>query len=93
MSILAAEEERARKLAEMMSNAEQHDGARMDRLARAAREEDKDHGKALSNTGGVTGTAREGDVFLAAASRDVYGALSGVRLEARVNSRKHYAQR
>lgn len=89
---VCAEEEKARRLAEMTSNAEQHDSARLERLQRAAQGE-PEGGRMLENAGGVAGTARQGDAFAAAASRDVFSALSGASLEARVNSRKHFAQR
>jgi len=45
------------------------------------------------HAGGVAGAAREGDAFMKAASRDVYGALSGASISDRVNSRKHYVSR
>jgi L-aminopeptidase/D-esterase-like protein len=78
----------------MSSNAQEHDAARLQRLQRAAQQDASDAaGPGLANVNGVAGSAREGDVFLAAASRDVYGALHGASLEARVNSRKHFTQR
>lgn len=78
----------------MSGNAEAHDAARLARITRAREEEVADAGRVVANAGGVAGTSREGDAFLAAASRDVYGALGkGASLEARVNSRRHFAER
>lgn len=90
----AAEEERQARLAQMTSNAEVHDAARASRV-QAANDADveADTKGRVANTGGVTGGVREGDAFLGAASRDVYGALAGADLAARVNSRRHFAQR
>jgi len=87
-----SEEERARRLAEMSNNAEQHDMARSDRLQRAAAADAARDG-VVANSGGVSGAVREGDAFMKAASRDVYGALSGASISDRVNSRKHYVSR
>ncbi len=55
--------------------------------------EEASNGKIVANAGGVGG--REGDAFAAAASRDVFGALTGgaASLEARVSSRKHFNSR
>ncbi|KAF5839880.1 hypothetical protein DUNSADRAFT_18423 [Dunaliella salina] len=91
-SYLGMEEERSRRLAEMSGNAEQHDMARSDRLQRAAAADAARDG-VVANTGGVSGAVREGDAFMKAASRDVYGALSGASISDRVNSRKHYVSR
>ena len=82
-----AEEEKQKRLAEMMSNASEHEQQRGERLHRAKEVDDATEGRLVANAGGVGG--REGDAFAKAASRDVYGAMSG-SLEARISSRKHY---
>ncbi len=92
--LLHSDEERARKLAEMSSNAEVHDQARLSRLQRARDMEAAEaQGGMVANASGVAGVAREGDAFLAAASRDVYGALANASIQDRVGSRKHFVQR
>lgn len=82
-----AEEERHKRLAEMMSNASEHEQLRGERLHRAKESDDAAEGRIVANAGGVGG--REGDAFAKAASRDVYGSMSG-SLEARISSRKHF---
>ncbi len=88
-----ADEERQKRLAEMTSNATTHEQQRTERVKRARDAEVSTEGRLVANAGGVTG--REGDAFLKAASRDVYGALSASAgsLEARVSSRKHFNAR
>jgi hypothetical protein len=93
--LATAEEERARRLAEMTNNAEAHHMARLGRLQRAHEAEaaqGEGHG-VVANTAGLGGAAREGDAFLQAASRDVYGALSKTSIGDRVGSRKHFVER
>ena len=81
------EEERQKRLAEMMSNANDHEQQRIDRLQKARDTDATNEGKIVSSVGGVGG--KEGDAFAKAASRDVFNAMSG-SLEARISSRKHF---
>jgi hypothetical protein len=92
-TVSIAEEERARRLAEMANNAETHDMARLGRLQRAHEAEAAQGDGTVANTAGLSGAAREGDAFLQAASRDVYGALSKTSIGDRVGSRKHFVER
>ncbi|GAX83794.1 hypothetical protein CEUSTIGMA_g11219.t1 [Chlamydomonas eustigma] len=87
------EEEHQKRLAEMMSNANEHDQHRQERLKKAKEADSATDGRIVENVGGVGG--RDGDAFAKAASRDVYGALSSSMgsLEARVSSRKHFNSR
>ena len=89
-SLLIAEEERLRRLAEMTSNASEHEQQRHERLQKAKEAEVANEGKMVANTGGVGG--RDGDAFAKAASRDVYASMSG-SLESRISSRKHFNSR
>lgn len=87
-----SEEDRERRLAEMMGNASEHEQQRTQRLARAreeeAREEEGD--KVVSHADAHRGA----DAFKAAASRDVYASMAaGGSLEARIGSRRHYSNR
>ena len=70
-----------------MSNANDHEQQRVDRLQRAKDSDAANEGKIVSNVGGVSG--REGDAFAKAASRDIFNAMSG-SLSDRISSRKHF---
>jgi hypothetical protein len=85
-----AEEERQRKLAEMLGNAETHAAARLDRITaghRAAAAEER----IVSHDDVQKGH----DAFRAAASREVFGAMGAETqtIASRVNSRKHFSAR
>lgn len=89
-SCLATEEDRERRLAEMMGNASEHEQQRTQRLARAREEEAREDDKVVSHTDAHRGA----DAFKAAASRDVYASMAASgSLEARVGSRRHYSNR
>lgn len=85
-----SEEDRQRRLAEMMGNAAAHEEHRQQRLAKAREAEAA--GDERDRVVSHADAARGADAFKAAASRDVYGALSASAgsLEARVGSRRHY---
>ncbi len=85
----------ARRLAEMMGNAEQHQQQRHHRVAVAEQAEQVAGDSGLRNEDGLAGTRRAGDAFLGAATKEVFGALAaaGTSVEARVNSRKHFRER
>jgi hypothetical protein len=82
----------------MMGNAQEHDAQREARLRAAhaaeAAEAEKRGVSALLAKAAATGTAA-GDAFRQAAMSEVFGGLEegGVTLEARVGSRRHYAER
>ncbi|GIL73740.1 hypothetical protein Vretifemale_3865 [Volvox reticuliferus] len=84
------EEERQRRLAEMMGNAEEHEMGRRRRLdaAAAADMAEEESQRIVSQAN----AARGSDAFRDAAARDVYSKLQG-SLEARVNSRRHFSAR
>jgi hypothetical protein len=93
------EEERQARLAEMMSNAQQHESQREARLRAAHQAEAEEANKkgvgALLAKASAAGSKTD-DAFRGAAMAEVYGAMTregGVSLEARVSSRKHYAER
>jgi hypothetical protein len=84
-----AEEERQRRLAEMMGNADEHATQRRQRLDAAAAAEVRDERLVQA-----ADTGRGGDAFKDAASRDVYRKLQdSATLEARISSRRHYSAR
>eukprot|EP00798_Chlamydomonas_sp_ICE-L_P026049 gene26049-11748_t len=87
------EEEKQKRLAEMMGNAKSHEELRGDRIRKAAEAEAVSDGKLVANEAGVGGRDG-GDAFLKAASKAVYGAMSGEKgsLAARIGSRKHFHQ-
>ena len=87
--LVIAEEERQRRLAEMMGNADEHDAQRRRRLDAAAAVDAAEDNQRLVNQANA---GRGGDAFKDAASRDVYSKLQG-SLEARVNSRRHFSTR
>jgi hypothetical protein len=91
--LFCLEDERQKRLAEMMSNANEHDQHRQERLKKAKEAESTTDGRIVENVGGVG--SRDGDAFAKAASKDVYRALSASvgSLEARVSSRKHFNSR
>ncbi|GIL49343.1 hypothetical protein Vafri_5718 [Volvox africanus] len=84
------EEERQRRLAEMMGNAEEHEMGRRRRLdAAAAADLAQEESQRIVSQANA---ARGSDAFRDAAARDVYAKLQG-SLEARVNSRRHFSAR
>lgn len=77
------EDERKRRIEEMLGNAEEHDRQRSMRLQQARDAEPRDTAlvQAVNNR----------DAFLQAATKEVYGSMgTGTSLETRVNSRKHF---
>ena len=86
-----SEEDKRRRLEEMMGYAAAHERQRDERVRRAEEAEEANEGKLVANVTGVTG--REGDAFASAASRDVFknmmGSVGG-SIEARISSRAHY---
>jgi hypothetical protein len=86
-----SEEDKRRRLEEMMGNASAHERQRDERVKRAEEAAEANEGKVVTNAGGVTG--REGDAFASAASRDVFKNMMGNgsgSIEARISSRVHY---
>jgi hypothetical protein len=94
-------EEKARRLAEMMGNADTHERARAARQAeaRAAEAEDAARGSAAllerARGGGGGGAGAGDDAATAAARAEVFARMheGGASLQARINSRRHYAER
>ncbi|PNH05026.1 Tetratricopeptide repeat protein 13 [Tetrabaena socialis] len=83
------EEEKQRKLAEMMGNADEHDAHRRRRLDAAEAVEAAEGQQRLVSH---TDAGRGGDAFRDAASKDVFSKLQGASLESRVNSRRHFSR-
>lgn len=86
-----ADEERARRLAEMSADASAHEAARTARLADRAAKDAESDGRIVH----AEDAARGQDAFRAAASKAVFGAMSSanVSVSERVGSRKHFVSR
>jgi hypothetical protein len=79
----------------MMGNADEHDAQRRERLAKAHAEEDAERHAGVSGLLAKAAAVRAEDAFKSAAAAEVFGSMSGsgMGLDARINSRRHYNQR